>query len=203
MLCNNSKYFEGSCSFEEGKAVVKFDPEIVSFDSMQLLVQFMKNKALKVTLDNVEGLFFAADYFGMDNALKILMGFLRDTMGQNNALLIDKHIVLFYLRIFDITERFAKMTKIQWKPWHSNSKIFKCPAIYIAFNFNLIMNERDLLNLGHESLKSILDNHWLKISEADVCRTVKMWVNFDIEARRKHFPTLIQCMRYSNKITVG
>lgn len=212
ILCSYSNYFERSFSFEDNSEI-KFDPKIIPLPTLNLLVKYMQTDELKPTLDNIESLFHAADYLHMDMCLEVLMRFLHDDMATQQPGKMKRSIILIYVRLLPIICRYKKdigfeCAKIKLVPVlnGADQSYWDCSVYaygYIAMRFKSVMYEKCVLELPYDCIKGILDINILNIPEEDVARTVKMWINYDFDARQQHFPTLIRCMRFDKTMDVS
>lgn len=76
-------------------------------------------------------------------------------------------------------------------------------AIFIAASFQSIMFDKFILNMSFHEIDWILDLDMLNICEEEVLKTIKMWINYDYDVRKQHFPDLIERMRYDPNIKVN
>lgn len=70
-----------------------------------------------------------------------------------------------------------------------------CTDFVLAYHFERIWNEPEILYLSHNDLMDILDSKYLMISEKEVLRTIKMWINVDWDERKQYFRSLLRCVR--------
>lgn len=66
----------------------------------------------------------------------------------------------------------------------------------ISCNFQEIMYEKSVLDMSLENMCAVLTCWALNITEEDVVRSIKMWINHDYRRRQRHFDQMITCMRY-------
>lgn len=208
VLCKHSKYFQNRFSFGNQQTLVTFDPAIISFANVKLLVQYMQTNTLNPTMNNIEQLIFAADYLQMDAALEILMKFLHDDMAKRVPGNIDKGIILMYMRLLDIIERYIEQTgyeetELRMKAVGGIGWIVPISAsVYIGLCFKSVMYDQQVLEMSYGCLEYVLSSHILGISEEDVARTIKMWCNHDLATRKRLFPELIRCVRFDPNMKV-
>lgn len=214
-LIASSQYFETmfQSSFNESTSnTITLSGDVVSFKILEMLVVFMESKALKPTEATVEQLFVAADYLQISSALRVLCDYLYGDLGTRKLDDIRKGAVHMLLRLIDILSRFAKGSGYTYSTRtvtyinnHSRPQAIKCTNevnLYIAYHFKTVMYDHGLLKLDFETFEKILRSDFLRLSEEEVVRIIKIWTNFDFETRRPHFGALIKCVRFDEAMTV-
>lgn len=203
-----SEYFQTSFSFDKDTSEVKFDPNIIAYSALSDLVDYMWTDTLTPTMDRVEQLILAADYLQMKAALKLLVEFLYQDMAKQDPSKMKRQVLLMYLRLIRIIKDHPiKVEAINYIGVTKDKKErtwSKAPDVdtIIAMGFKSVMFEKSVLELSFIDLEEILDSHALNISEKDVVRTIKMWINYKFDERKGHFPELIRCMRYDKDMEV-
>lgn len=64
------------------------------------------------------------------------------------------------------------------------------------------MTHKNLYQLDLDCLMDILNSNHLNVSEMDVLKTIKMWINHDFETREKYFSKLLECVYYDDSLKV-
>lgn len=212
-LAAHSKYFEGSVSFADSE--LSFDPKIITFEVLDKLVKFMESDVFKPTMDDVELLFYSADYLQIESAIKILVEFLHVEAGKQmkNLEATPKEYLLVYLRLYptlrsyELKENYDHTTQdiSHFIQNFRGSNVLRpvCIRFLIAANFKKVINELPVLELSEENLFEILSSDDLRVSEEDVLRTCKMWTYYDMSERRDAFPRLVRCIRADKTMTVS
>lgn len=201
-------------SFNESTSnTVTLSGDVVSYKTLDILVVFMETKYLKPTENTIEQLFVAADYLQMNSALRVLCDYLYSDLGTKKLDYIPKGTVHMLLRLYDILNRFAKLTGYTYSTrtvTYVNSSTqrpqpIKCTnevLLYVAYHFRTIMYDHELLKLDVDTFEKVLKSDFLRLSEEEVVRIIKIWINFEFQDRRKHFGTLIKCVRFDEAMTV-
>lgn len=210
-----SQYFETmfQSSFSESiSPTVTLSGDVVSFRILEMLVVFMESKALKPTEATVEQLFVAADYLQINSALRALSDYLYADLGTRKLDDVRKATIHMLLRLVDILGRFARSSGYTYGTRtviyinnHARPQAIKCTNevnLYIAYHFKTVMYDHGLLKLDQETFEKILRSDFLRLSEEEVVRIIKIWTNFDFENRRQHFGSLIKCVRFDETMTV-
>lgn len=175
-----------------------------------MFTKFIEDEAvgLKPSLDNLEHLFYAADYLKMDSALKILYNYLHEQLlAKEDPTNISKANLLMYLRIFNIVHNYQTDHDIE--PSSQELLILDksrgCQislVFFLAIHFERVMLDKAVLQLEPENLYDILVSNVLNLPGRDVMRTIKSWVNHDYEKRKESFESLLECVYYSNELMV-
>lgn len=115
-----------------------------------------------------------------------------------------KERLLIYLRTYPTLRRYQAMNRWQTPKttlkYNFNNKLYEaqapvCIGLVLSYHFQRIWNEVEVLRLDFNHILELLNSDFLMISEEDVLRTVKMWVNFDLADRRRYFKQLLRCVR--------
>lgn len=209
-LAKLSKYFEGSASFPGLELI--FDSKIVSFEALQMLVKFLETGDLKSTPNNFEQLLLAADYLQIDSAMTHLVEYLQNNLKSQMFAMrkITKKQLIEYLRMFPTVRRYEIKHNFKHQQVllacdndrrkRSNSV---CIGFLLAHHFKRIMYVKEVMNLDRDRIYELLSSDQLRISEEDVLKTIKMWINFGLEERREHFRGLLSCVRPDPSLSVG
>lgn len=194
--------------------IVKY-PGPPSIAALEELIKFMETGEFQPTMDNIEHLIYVTVSFEweMESALKILLDFLHGNLAKRNPGQTDRKIILMFVRFWKDFE--YCVNRIGYKsPLHrmipvnalgqenEPFKIVLSPPRFIYAGFQSIMFEKCVLDLGVNYMRWILDAQILNITEEDVLKTIKMWINHDYDARKQHFPDLIRCMRYDENMRI-
>lgn len=208
ILVKQSKYFEGCDSFSSKENIV-FDSKIVSFGALQALIVYLETGKLEPKLDDLELLFIAADYLQIDSATALLVVYLHEVVpSQLNVIRkFTKELLLMYLRIYPLVYRYEikhnyQHITIQDKFHAKEISESICIRFVLAQHFDRIMNEIEILDLDRDCIYELLTSDYLLITERDVLRTIKLWVNYDLNERRKYFCGLTKCIRPEPNLTV-
>lgn len=193
---------------------VKF-PGTSSISALEALINFMETGELQPTIDNIEKLLLVTLSFLWEReaALKILVDFFYDDMSKRYPGQIDRSLLLMYCRIWTTVECSAYvigfkilrhiMIGVNDRGQEKGQYCFLMNiTIFIAAGFQSIMFDKFVLDLPVEYIRCLLDADLLNLSEEDVLKTIKMWINHDFEARRIHFPDLIRSMRFDKDMKV-
>lgn len=189
-----------------------FDSNTVSYEALGTLIKFMDSGKLKPTKVDVEQLVVAADYLQIDAAMILLLEYLYDLLGGTLASMdnLPKDILLVCLRLYSIVRQFEIKHKYQHKKYTipedrktTSTPKSVCIEFVLAHHLGRLLNEVPLLHLDEERLYEILISDDLRISEVDVLRVVKVWVNYEYASRQKHFVDLIRCVRPDVNMTVS
>lgn len=211
-----SKYFETmfQSNFKEGHSeTISLGGDVLSFKVLEMLVVFMESKSLKPTEATIEQLFVAADYLQIGSALRVLTDYLYVDLGGKRLDEMRRGSVHMLLRLIDILTRYAKSSgysygirTVTYYPSNSRPAPIKCTneaVLYIAYHFKTIMYDHGLLKLDYEVFEKILKSDFLRLSEEEVVRIIKIWINHDYEQRKDHFGPLIKCVRFDEAMTVS
>lgn len=207
VLAQNSKYFEGNVSFS-ADGEVTFDSEIVSFRALKKIICFLESGGdLSPSMEDFEELLSAADYLQVDSALALLVEYLHTDLGveiRKNFTSFSKKKLVLYLssfaavRRYEITHKYDPGNITLWNPGYPKNTRKDVPRSFgfvLSYHFDRIMNELEVLQLNLDGLTELLTSDYLIITEANVLRTIKMWVYFDFRGRRKFFSQLLECVR--------
>lgn len=168
------------------------------------------------SLDDLELLFIAADYLQIDSATALLVVYLHDVVASHMGATrkLTKELLLMYLRIYPLVYRYEikhnykhKMMEIDIlkefpAPIEQFLHIPVCIRLVLTQHFYRIMNEIEILDLDRDCIYELLTSDYLLITERDVLRTIKLWVNYDLNERRKYFCGLTKCIRPEPNLTV-
>lgn len=226
-LMANSKYFAsrlaGHLSPESSHLSdsVIFDPdEIPTYHVLKQVVQFLSSEtntnAAVLAESHVEQLIYAADFLQIDSVLRLLLAHLRIRMPNNcHPEDMDRRQVMLFLRLLNVLTRHWHLHSVEWDSTgtmiccEKHEKLTgpmtyeKTPQFYICYHFKSIMYEHALVTLTYRSIYALLLSDDLRISEEDVVRTIKMWINFDYKARIQHYSFLLKCVRFDPEMKVG
>lgn len=208
VLVKHSKLLRESHPHAINQKVV-FDSKIVSFGALQMLVEYFKTGKLEPKLPDLELLLIAADSLQTDWAMAHLFKYLHEVVASqiSDMRKLTKELLLTYLRMYPLVYRYEKKYKFQHKiikmpiPKEDASlpqaylNIPVCITFVLAHHFERIMNEPQILDLERDRIYEILSSDHLHISERDVLRTIKLWVNYKLKRRKKHFVGLTKCIR--------
>ena len=211
-----SKYFEAmfQSNFNESTSnTITLGGDVISFKVLEMLVVFMESKALKPTESTIEQLFVAADYLQISSALRVLSDYLYSDLGTKKLDDIRKATIHMLLRLIDILHRYAKSNNyvygtrtVTYYNQNSRPQAIKCTNevnLYLAYHFKTIMYDHGLLKLDIDAFEKILKSDFLRLSEEEVVRIIKIWTNFDFVNRKEHFGMLIKCVRFDETMTVS
>lgn len=212
VLAQHSKYFEGNASFS-ADGEVTFDSKIVSFAALKKIIAYLVSADLNPTIEDFDKLWLAADYLQIDAALELLFQFLYKDLEMEMKCLSDtpKAKLLVYLRSYAFTRRYEIKTNYEYKKMTLNYTQYKetyehsAPifiGVILSYHFQRIWNEPEVVNLDLQWLREIIVSNYLLISEEEVLRTVKMWVNYDLNTRKKSFQTLLKCVRPGLSVSI-
>lgn len=180
-----SEYFEKMLSgdfTEKDSDCISLGDSSVTFESLEKIINFLYTDQLeadkKVSLDD---LLCTADYVQIQSAVDKINTLIRDEITKVNVLRF------WALRsMMKDTEVIAELRK------------------FILKNFQEIVFDVSFLNIDFETLSWIVESDELTTaSEMEVYRAIKMWINHDHVARKKHFLDLFGCVRYDAKMTVS
>lgn len=209
-----SKYFETmfhSNFNDRNSATITIGGDVINFNVLEKLVVFMESKALKPTDATLEQLFVAADYLQISSALRVLSDHLYTDLGSKRLDDVRRSCVHRLLRLIDILTRFAKssgyshLTRTVMYPTNSRPSPIKCSndaVLYIAYHFKTIMFDHALLKLDYSVFERIVKSDFLRITEEEVVRSIKIWINHDYQERKKYFGPLIKCVRFDDTMSV-
>lgn len=218
MLC---KYFESKLGPNSGFRIhtlsigYVFDAKDVP--NFNVLLQVLRSDEVPVIPASeleLEDLIKTADFLKNDAALYYLSTYLKVNLPKNGPKYVDRQQVLLYLRLYNILLRtgFLSMIKsdrtglmhcCQTHATVRNALTYDItPQLFISYHFKSIMYEREVLELSYESIYTLLVGDYLRISEEDVVRTIKMWINYDYTKRRRYYGVLLRCVRFDAKIKV-
>lgn len=210
-----STYFETlfHSSFNESTSdTITLGGDVVSFQVLEMLVVFMESQALRPTEATVEQLFVAADYLQISSALRVLCDYLYADLAAKKLDDIRKGTVHMLLRLLDILSRFARASgytygtrTVTYINNHARPQAIKCTNeanLYLAYHFKTVMYDHGLLKLDIDSFEKVLRSDFLRLSEEEVVRIIKIWTNHAFDERRQHFGTLIKCVRFDETMKV-
>lgn len=214
-LSASSKYFEAmfQSSFNESTShTICLGGDVISFRILEMLVVFMESKSLKPTEATIEQLIVAADYLQIGSALRFLSDYLYTDLGSKKMDDIRKGAIHMLLRLIDILCRHAKASgythctrTVTYYNNNSRPQAIKCTNevnLYLAYHFKTVMYDHGLLKLDIDTFEKILKSDFLRLSEEEVVRIIKIWTNFDFENRKQHYGALIKCVRFDETMTV-
>lgn len=153
---------------------------------------------LRPSLDDLETLFIAADYLQIDSATALLVVYLHDVVASHMGATrkLTKEQLLMYLRIYPLVYRYEIKHNYQHRTFYAKEmSIPICIRFVLAQHFDRIMNEIEILDLDRDCIYELLTSDFLLITERDVLGTIKLWVNYNLNERRKYFCGLTKCIR--------
>lgn len=199
ILTKHSKYFEGCASFPKNEII--FDSKIVTFVALDALIKFLDSNNLKIDNSNVEELVIASDYLQIDSALDLLIKYLHNQImnlrWSDKFNTMRKSTILLYLRLYSIIRRHEIATGYIYPIFDNNTLVN-----VMANKLNMVLHEINLYQLDEERLHELLVCDYLQLTEETVLKTIKLWINFDLEARKGSFERLVRCVRPDETITV-
>lgn len=204
LLVKASKYFAGCLSFDSDTPEVIFDAKVVSFDALEMIAHFIELGEITPTFDNMEEIFRAADYLQMEPLLKMLYDHLVTEMKKlpPKSNQTARSTLRKFLRIHQIVRQFITRNDIKEPPYsYSYGKL--SIEMFLALNFELINFEVEVLEFPLEIIQEFLSSNILSITERDVLKTIKMWINHDLATRKQYFTKLLNCVRYNSSMKVS
>lgn len=187
--------------------------DVISFKVLEMLVVFMESKSLKPTEATIEQLIVASDYLQIGSALRVLSDYLYTDLGTKKMDDIRKGTVHMLLRLIDILTRHAKASGYTHSTrtviyYNNNARpqAIKCTnevLLYLAYHFKTVMYDHGLLKLDIDTFEKILKSDFLRLSEEEVVRIIKIWTNFDFNNRKQYYGSLIKCVRFDETMTVS
>ena len=139
------------------------------------LVKFAYTSELIVTVDNVQSLFEAADYFHVEKVKLFCEDFLVEHLDLKNA-----------IGVRNLGERFKSDELVR-----QADKIISKNFVEIASDAN-----KEFLALGKDDLVALLARSDLVVqSENDVLKALKVWINNDINTRFQYARELLKTIR--------
>lgn len=194
ILAEKSKYFEGCVSFVEKE--ITFDSKIVPFFALENLVQYCcESRALYPKPEDIEQMIVAADYLQMENAMKALCERFSYTVPSRQAGYGDqlpKATIHMWLRLYNIIgkQKGFDETKMNWF------------GERMARQLKRVLHEVHFFKLDEDRLYYLMSSSHLRLTEEEVLKTIKAWINYDYEGRKTSFGRLARCVRPHPDLTV-
>ncbi|XP_046968333.1 kelch-like protein 10 [Vanessa cardui] len=144
---------------------------------MNLILDYAYTGTCVVTAENVEYLLPYADQFDVVGVIQLCCQFLLQELRPHNCLGIFKFARCYFC-----------------------SELENKGKLFIRQNIARILKEcSEFKLLSHEELEDILRDDELNVrNEEIVFQAVKMWVEHDLENRRKYIPSLLSCVRFGH-----
>lgn len=221
-----SKYFQTRFSdpTEISPSITFPTREIPSFNILKQIVKLMTGKAttaVAATEDSLEELINTADFLQIDSVLRALLEYLRRRLPSVFPDEINRQQVHLYLRLLNVIMKHCHLLSVELDrkgtihccAKHGNSggaggvdagrlTYDISPQFFILYHFKSIMYERALVELNYRSIYSLLLSDHLRISEEDVVRTIKMWINHEYKSRIQHYSFLLRLVRFDPEMKV-
>lgn len=197
ILADKSKYFEDCVSFAEKG--ITFDSKIVPFFALENLVQHCcdceSHYFLQAKPEEFEQLIVAADYLQMEHAMKVLCERFSYTIpsrlsGSGDQL--PKATIHMWLRLYNIIgkQKGFDETKMNWF------------GERMARQLKRVLHEVHFFKLDEDRLYDLMSSSHLRLTEEEVLKTIKAWINYDYEERKTSFGRLARCIRPHPDLTV-
>lgn len=178
-----SGYFEKmfSSDFVEKNAECVTLGNSLNFETLEILIKFLYTNELEPTRRvSLEDLLCAADYLQMETAVEKINAKIVEEMSNMN--------VLRFWALRGMIKDTAVIGKVRQ---------------FILKNFSELIFDIAFLKLDFETISWIIESDELTtVSEMEVYRAIRIWINHDHVAREKHFLELLCCVRYSEEMPV-
>lgn len=178
-----SEYFEKMLSgdfTEKGSDCISLGDSI-TFESLEKIINFLYTDQLEADKKvSLEDLLCTADYVQIESAVARINELISDD--------ITKVTVLCFWSLRGMIKNTEVIAKLRQ---------------FILKNFQDLVYDVSFLKIDFETISWIVESDELATaSEMEVYRAIKMWINHDYVARKKHFLDLLGCVRYDDRMTV-
>ncbi|XP_043911356.1 kelch-like protein 10 [Protopterus annectens] len=177
ILCSCSSYFRAlfTGAWHNSEEEV-YNISGISADMMQLIVEYAYTRTVPITVDNVEELLIAADWFHVLDIVTACCDFLESSLCLENCIGIRKFAECYYCPELE----------------HKASR-------FILHNFREMVNvSAELLQLSALEFGGIIEQDELNVKQEDVVfEAILKWISHDPYDRKKFLPILLPKVRLS------
>lgn len=139
--------------------------------SLKICIQYYQNGYIKINLNNLSGIIFAADYLQMPIILNECGKFISKKLNKYN-----------WFKIMKIINKFSNQFKLIFQNFVRN-------------NFRNIASSKDFLSLTPEELNYIVSDDYLFVDEFLIYDAINQWLNH--ESNRIQYYSILNNVRVS------
>uniref|UniRef100_A0A1B0BNY2 Kelch-like protein diablo n=1 Tax=Glossina palpalis gambiensis TaxID=67801 RepID=A0A1B0BNY2_9MUSC len=142
-------------------------------NAVKAIIGFIYSGQITLTEENVQAIYLTSDYFQMKWLKKRCVRFLKRHLKRTNCIQL---------------RRFADKLSLK--------KLYDCSHKYILNNFDMLIDNKELLLLSFEEIRELIKDDQLSVKfEENAYKAAINWIKYNVEDRKAHLPELMSHIR--------